>query len=32
MDAAEETEGENLLFRKLKDLINVFKNDVEMNY
>lgn len=32
MDAAEETEGENLLFRKLKDLINVFKSDVEMNY
>ncbi|CAD8194523.1 unnamed protein product [Paramecium pentaurelia] len=32
MDAAEETEGENLLFRKLKDLINVFKSDVEVNY
>ncbi|CAD8200793.1 unnamed protein product [Paramecium octaurelia] len=32
LDAAEETDGENLLFRKLKDVMNTFRSDVEMNY
>ncbi|CAD8115559.1 unnamed protein product [Paramecium sonneborni] len=32
IDAAEETDGENLLFRKLRDLINAFKSDGDNNY
>ncbi|CAK63136.1 unnamed protein product (macronuclear) [Paramecium tetraurelia] len=32
LDAAEETDGENLLFRKLKDVMNSFRSDVDMNY